>query len=214
MELGGGSDFEAGPLHGGGAATQWFRTRTDTIRAIAVRPGRSSSPSDLAMVVRLIDSQRRIMAEAMGLLRDTNAEGWLRIELPAVPLIVAAEYGVQLSAASRDRGFLYIEASSFQPIGPGLEINQVREPALSARLQIYGPAGLRASARLLTSAAAETPAAAIAAGLAVILAAAGAVGWIRRISHGQSRPVRLLGTAAVTVVSVGIALAAAGWALG
>ena len=214
VQLGGGLDFEAGPLHEGGAATQWFRTRTDTIRAVAFRPGRSSSPSDLTIVARLIDSRQRILAEATGSLEDTDAEGWLRIELPAVPLIVDAEYGAQLSVASGDRGFLHIEASSFQPMGLGLEINQIRDPGLSARLQIYGPTGLGASARLLASAAAEMPAAAIAAGLAVVIAIAGAVVWIRRISRGLGRPARVLGNATATIASVGIALAAAGWALG
>ncbi len=214
VELGGGSDFQAGPLHGGGAATQWFKARTDTIRAVAFRPGRSSSPSDLTIVVRLIDSRRRILAEAKGLLRDTDADGWLRIELPTVPLILDAEYGAQLSAASGDRGFLHIEASNFQPIGPGLEVNQVREAGLSARLRVYGPAGLRASARLLASAAGETPSAAIAAGTAVVLALVSTFVWTRRISGGLGGPAHVLGTTTATIASAGIALAAAGWALG
>ena len=164
--------------------------------------------------MRLIDSRRRILAEAKGLLRDTDADGWLRIELPTVPLILDAEYGAQLSAASGDRGFLHIEASNFQPIGPGLEVNQVREAGLSARLRIYGPAGLRASAHLLASAAGETPSAAIAAGSAVVLALVSVFVWTRRISDGLGAPAHVLGTTTATIASAGIALAAAGWALG
>ena len=213
--LGSGSDFSAGPIHGGGAATQWITARAPVIAAISFRPVPPSSPDDLGINVRVIDTSSQILTESQESLASIGSDGWLIARFAPLAVTLGAEYGIQFSTRRPDGEFLYLDASNFQPIGPGLEINGNRQPSASARLMIAEPPDFRSSVRVLRSTVEHSPAAVVAVAVGLVLAIYAMATLARRlVLPSDPRSVRVLSAIAGTAVVIGLPLAAAGLMIG
>ena len=215
LVVGAGSDFAAGPIHGTGSATQWFAAPGPIISAVAFRVVPPSSPANLGINVRLLDAQGAILAEASTSLAVATPDGDITVRLAPTQIAAGEEYGIQFSTRRAEGEFLYLDASNFQPVGPGLEINARRIATQAARIRVFEPSGFRSSLRVLLSAARNMPPAAVASVLAIALAVYAGVTITRRlVAAGGGRLVLSLAVLASLAIGVGIPAAVAGWAVG
>ena len=222
VTIGARRDFAAGPIHGAGALVQWFSASAMTVEEVHVRPTVPSEPHDLRLSVRLLDSSRHVVREVVSDLNSTGADGWWRVAMPPLRLTSGREYGLQISLAQPDAGYLFLEATAYlrtgwRPIGSrGLEINGVRKPAEALVAQVRGAGGIMAAARMSWSAASAAPGAALsltAAALAWLVAAATLSRWLAK-PLWSARLVPTLASLTTVAATLGLLFPVAAWMLG